>query len=472
MIDPPKTTPNRSEDIAVLAPLLKNLVARMEDQVPYAAILVTDETGERVRAGTTEEQVGESTPSQGAVISVHTGHGTIEASVDVLTEAALTKAADQTVARALQVGIGAHAPEPGPAVTQSFSTPEAIPYDSVSMGDKLARARLFRDQAHARDARVVNAFGMVSHTRSRELFVNRAKTLFQDLRRTQAVVGVTLNADGHPAALVDGRGRRGGWEVAQLPDGLIDQLVRDCSGVAGAPRLKAGYYDCIFSPEFSGIFAHEAFGHGTEADMFLKKRSKGEEFLGQPVAAPTVNMYDDPDLPDAAASYHFDHEGQLASRTQILEKGVLVRPITDMHTAHTLGIPRTANGRRESFSRKAYTRMSNTFFGTGKHDFEQMLADIEYGFYLERPSNGMEDPKNWGIQLEGHMASEIANGKLTGRVFSPVIVTGYVPELLTSISMVGKEREITGLGMCGKGYKEWVKVTDGGPLLRLKARLA
>ncbi len=472
LIDTRKTALNPTEGIAALAPLLQSLIARMEAQVPYAAILVTDEAGERVRAGSTEEQVGEITPSRGAVISVHTGHGTIEASVDVLTEAALTAAADQVVARSLESGLGDHAPDPGPTMTQSFFTPEDLPYDAVPLADKLARARSFRDRAHANDTRVVNAFGMVSHTRSRELFVNRAKTLFQDLRRTQAVVGVTLTADGHPAALIDGRGRRGGWEAAELPDGLIDQLVKDCGSVAGAPRLKAGYYDCIFSPEFSGIFAHEAFGHGTEADMFLKKRSKGEEFLGQPVAAPTVNMYDDPDLPDAAASYHFDHEGQLASRTQILEKGVLVKPITDMHTAHTLGIPRTANGRRESFSRKAYTRMSNTFFGTGDHGFDAMLADIEYGFYLERPSNGMEDPKNWGIQLEGHMASEIVNGKLTGRVFSPVIVTGYVPELLKSITMVGKEREITGLGMCGKGYKEWVKVTDGGPLLRLKARLA
>jgi TldD protein len=38
--------------------------------------------------------------------------------------------------------------------------------------------------------------------------------------------------------------------------------------------------------------------------------------------------------------------------------------------------------------------------------------------------------------------------------------------------MIGNELKISGLGMCGKGWKEWVKVTDGGPYLRLKARLA
>jgi TldD protein len=444
----------------------------MEQRVPYAAILVTDEGGERIHMGSAEEQVAQTIPHRGAVITVHTGRGTVECAVDVLTKAALETAAEQAMERAEAVGIHGEGPHPGPIMDERFATPEEIPYHQVPLADKVARARQIRDQVQATDGRVVNAFGMVSHTRSRELFVNRNKRLFQDLKRTQAVAGVTVRNNGGPAALIDGRGRRGGWEAAEISSELIERLVTDCSHIAGAERLKPGEYDCIFSPEFSGIFAHEAFGHGTEADMFPKKRSKGEAFLGKSVADSQVNMYDDPDLPGAAASYHFDHEGQIASRTQIIEKGVLVRPITDMHTAHTLGIPRTANGRRESFSHKAYTRMSNTFFGTGNHQFNDMLADIEYGFFLERPSNGMEDPKNWGIQLEGHMASEIVNGKLTGRVFSPVIVTGYVPDLLSSITMVGNEREISGLGMCGKGYKEWVKVTDGGPYLRLKARLA
>ncbi len=462
-------------DIESLADHLSALVTQMEARVPYAAVLVTDETGEQVRMGTSSEQVAETPPHRGAVITAHTGRSMIEASVDDLSPEGLSRAADAVVARAEDIGIDEDAPviATGPATAQRFATEEHTPYAAVSLDRKVDRAREIRQQIQAAgDARVVSAFGLISHVRSRELFINRNKRLYQDLKRTQAVAGVTVSQDGDQAALVDGRGQRGGWEATGLPDELIPKLVDDCLRIAGAPRLSAGTYDCVFSPEFSGIFAHEAFGHGTEADMFLKKRSRGEDFLGKPVASGSVDMFDDPSLPGAAASYYFDHEGQLASPTQIIEKGVLVRPITDLGTAHTLGIARTANGRRENFSRKAYTRMSNTYFGTGSHQLDEMVADIDYGFYLERPSNGMEDPKSWGIQLEGYMASEIRDGKLTGRVFSPVIVTGYVPDLLQSISMVGTTREITGLGMCGKGYKEWVKVTDGGPHLRLKARLA
>ena len=66
---------------------------------------------------------------------------------------------------------------------------------------------------------------------------------------------------------------------------------------------------------------------------------------------------------------------------------------------------------------------------------------------------------------------EIEHGKLTGKVVAPVIMTGYVPDLLGSISMASRDRRVDGNGACGKGYKEWVKVADGGPYLKMKARL-
>src|SRR5690606_12256421 len=154
------------------------------------------------------------------------------------------------------------------------------------------------------------------------------------------------------------------------------------------------------------------------------------------------------------------------------EKGVLKRPMTDLISATKLGVARTANGRRESVARKAYTRMSNTFFGPGQGTLEDLVARVDDGLLVRRSRNGMEDPKGWGIQCETYLAEEIKGGKRTGRVFGPVVITGYVPDLLQSIDGVSADVHISGLGMCGKGYKEWVKVTDGGPALKLKARIA
>ena len=83
----------------------------------------------------------------------------------------------------------------------------------------------------------------------------------------------------------------------------------------------------------------------------------------------------------------------------------------------------------------------------------------------------MEDPKNWGIQCMVSIAREIRDGKLTGKIFSPIVLTGYVPDLLKSITMMSPDVKLEGGGMCGKGYKEWVKVSDGGPYIKARIRL-
>ena len=56
-------------------------------------------------------------------------------------------------------------------------------------------------------------------------------------------------------------------------------------------------------------------------------------------------------------------------------------------------------------------------------------------------------------------------------LFRSVVMSGSVPELLKSISMVSDHIKITGSGMCGKGYKEWVRVSDGGSALKVRVKL-
>ena len=459
-------------DIYTLKPLLKELVSDMEKKVPYACALAMETLGERVVVMTKESHVEPLDPSKGVVLTVFTGEQFIEYATGDLSRDSLLRASKELVRMAELAGIkGSVTIDPGEKLEKDWDVPEVIPNGSVSLTDKVNRCSVYREKLQDMDKRIVNAASVYAYTRNRELYVNRNKALFQDLKRGQAIVQALMRDGDDNAQLHAGDSHQGGYENSTIPAGKFEELVRDCGRILGAPRLTPGFYDCIFSPEFAGITAHEAFGHGTEADMFLKDRCRGAEYMGRDVGSQLVNMFDSPAEAGEAASFFFDHEGQLASRTQIIKDGILVSPITDLNSATRLKIPRTANGRRESYERKAYARMTNTFFGAGKDTYEDMLASIESGYLLTRPSNGMEDPKGWGIQLEGYIAEEIKGGKLTGKVYTPVIVTGYVPDVLHSISMVGAKSTIYGLGYCGKGHKEWVKVTDGGPYLKLKARL-
>ena len=449
----------------------------MEKTVPYAAAWAQDTSGERLWLDSREARAEALERQRGLVLTVFTGRSFLEYAANGINTAdfcdRLTAGAQALVAAALGEGILPEAADldPGRPLQQTFTVPVQIPPQEVTLSAKMARLQEVRDDLQRREPRLVNALAAYAHVRVCELFVNRQRCLYQELPRTQVVAQVVLREGEHSARLHGGHCYQGGFEHAVFPETARERLLRDAGRILGAPRLTPGTYDCIFSPDFAGIFAHEAFGHGTEADLFLQRRSRGQQYLGKPVASPLVDLYDSPARPGQAASYFFDHEGKLAEETKIIDQGILKRPLTDLHSAWRFGLPRSANGRRESYARKVYARMSNTYFGPGEHSFEAMLADIEHGFFLDHPSNGMEDPKGWGIQLEGLYAEEIRGGRLTGKVFSPVIVTGYVPDLLHSITMMGPRVEISGLGMCGKGHKEWVKVSDGGPFVRLRARL-
>jgi TldD protein len=128
-------------------------------------------------------------------------------------------------------------------------------------------------------------------------------------------------------------------------------------------------------------------------------------------------------------------------------------------------VPRSSNGRAESFDHKVFSRMTNTFFEPGKGSKDAMLRRIKDGLLLHSSSGGMEDPMGWGIQIQGITAEEVKGGKPTGRLFYEAGMTGFLPDVLKNIRAVSKEFEIAGAGRCGKGHHDWVRVAEGGPYL-------
>ena len=253
-------------------------------------------------------------------------------------------------------------------------------------------------------------------------------------------------------------------------DGL--GVVDDALELLKAERIEPGEYEIITHPSITGLIAHEAFGHGVEMDMFVKNRAKSRLYINKPVASPLVNMHDGAAATYCCASYFFDDDGVLGQDTLIIDKGILKTGICDVIAANELKTKATGNSRRESPYRKAYTRMTNTFFEPGESNLEDMIKSVKHGYMLFETNNGMEDPKNWNIQCVADYGKEIKDGKFTGKIVSPVVMSGYVPDLLMSISMVSKDFEVIGAGHCGKGHKEWVPVSDGGPYLKARCKLS
>lgn len=248
-------------------------------------------------------------------------------------------------------------------------------------------------------------------------------------------------------------------------------LIKDGRALLDSEKPSAGEYDIITTPDITGIIAHEAFGHGVEMDMFVKNRAKAQQYLGKRVASEIINMHDGAIPFENSSSYFFDDEGILAQDTLIIKNGILQTGIADTLSALKLNITPTGNGKRESYKRKAYTRMTTTYFERGKSNLDDMIATIKKGILVSNAYSGMEDPKNWGMQAIALIGKEIVDGKVTSKVFSPIYMSGNVLDILQSASLTSHDFELFGSGYCCKGYKEKVKTVDGGPYLKVKVNI-
>ena len=470
--EPPIFAPRSLQELSYeeIEAVLSDLVKDLDSRSLYASAQYEEWEGFSVRANDRDLSVSPTPRRSGVVFQAYDGHHFREASTDRVDRDSLRR-----VARGLQDQLErppAHAArlDAGTPLVANRRTSCEIDPAGIPVSEWKQAAQQYRDRAAAIDERIRSVTAGVETSRRFKIFVNRSRRLRQEL------IGATSGmfafaADGKNTGQSWVRNRQqGGFEITALDDARFEEFNRILDDSLRSERITPGDYEIISAPEVTGLLAHESFGHGVEYDQFIKGRAKAAQFLNKRVAPPNVQIYDDPGYPGAHGSYFFDDEGMPAEKTQIVRDGVFVQPLTDLFSSLEGSAKRTPNGRRESFARKAYARMSNTYFGSGTDRIEDMIASVDDGMYLQGFQSGMEDPHGWGIQLTCHRAYEIKNGELTGRVFSPIGVTGYVPDILESISMVSDAFELTP-GTCGKGHKENVPVTDGGPHLKFRATL-
>ncbi|MFZ4384828.1 MAG: TldD/PmbA family protein [Chloroflexota bacterium] len=457
---------------------LPDVIAELERSVPYASALATSSSGVRLALRDSEQGVSRRDPSAGVVLTASDGYEIEEVAVGATDEASVRDASRRLLEGLRRTRGGGRERnrvplnlEPGDRLSADYVTPVVISPDSLSLAEKLARFEDLRQRARKIDSRVVQAMARYGDAVETKVFVNRARFITEVVHR--ATLNVTVFVSDGNARRYNwlSRGGTGGLESLEVDEGALANVTEIAVALLGAKPMEPGVYDSVVDPSVAGILAHEAFGHGVETDMFLKGRARGAHYIGKRVGSDLVTIVDDPTVPGANGTYYIDDEGQSASPTCIIRDGILLGGLSDLYSATRLGIARTANGRRESFERKPYARMSNTFFTPGTHSVEEVLASLDHGMYICQGANGMEDPKGWGIQVGAHFAREYRHGKPTGVLYAPVSITGYVPDVLGDVTMVANDFHLHP-GGCGKGWKEYITVGDGGPHVRTRLQLA
>ncbi len=461
--------------------IIKELVDRLSIKYKFVSILGVDTTGKSFRVSRSGTSIEDSMwTERGFVVRVYQDNMYSEYAFNEITHENLDQIEQEIIIKTnisekiknnSFVRLTKYALLEEEEINGSFVKNKDINTDVLDLQLIVDKLNQIKDNALKKSELLVNIIVGFEQVNISKIYISNKKNLEQSYSwGTSTVVPVVRKGDNNKY-FYEGFSSLNPMELLDQVELAYEDVIDKATALLDAKRVTPGVYDVICAPDITGLIAHEAFGHGVEMDMFVKNRAKAVEYLDKAVASTLVTMHDGAKSAEEVSSYFFDDEGTLAQDTIVIDKGILKTGISDVISALRLNTKPTGNGKRQSYDRKAYSRMTNTFFDGGKDKVSDMIKSIEFGYLLTGMMSGMEDPKNWGIQCVAMIGEEIKDGKLTGNIVTPVIMTGYVPDLLKSITMMSEKVELFGTGVCGKGHKELVKASDGGPYIKAKVRL-
>ena len=246
----------------------------------------------------------------------------------------------------------------------------------------------------------------------------------------------------------------------------LEELIReDLDYNENAVPVEPGEYTCIFSPAVTGVFAHESFGHKSEADFMVgDENMKREWAIGTRVGAELLNIVDT-GMEEGSGYVPFDDEGTRAKKTYLIRDGILSGRLHSAMTAAALKEELTGNARAVSFQFEPIVRMTATYVEPGKSTKEELIAGVEKGIYISDYNHGSGMST---FTIAPNKAYMIRDGQLAEPVKISVI-TGNVMHTLHEIDGLSAEFELCSfaLGGCGKMEQFPLRVGMGGPYMRV-----
>jgi len=246
----------------------------------------------------------------------------------------------------------------------------------------------------------------------------------------------------------------------------IASVARRAVELLKAPPCAGGQYTVVLDQELAGVFAHEAFGHLSEAD-FLYENPKMRDLmhLGRTMGVAELNIIDDGSLGRTIGTHAFDDEGTPTGATALITDGVLTAHLHSLETAAKMGEKPTGNARAIGRGYEPIVRMTNTYIAGGKLSFDELIADIDDGIYAKGMFGGQTMMEMF--TFSAGYGYRVRKGRVCELV-RDVVLTGNVFETLHAMDGFGNDFALCEkTGGCGKGGQSPLPVTSGSPHLRI-----
>src|SRR3990167_5161171 len=150
----------------------------------------------------------------------------------------------------------------------------------------------------------------------------------------------------------------------------------------------------------------------------------------------------------------------------LIKNGILTNRLHSRETAVKMHEKPTGNAMAISYAAEPIVRMTNTYIEPRDWTFEKILEDTPDGIYCIGSMGGMTNMEMFTFSAAE--AFRISNGKLAERL-RDVVLTGNVFQTLMDIDAIGNDMSLYGgLGGCVKGGQSPLRVSDGGPHIRIR----
>jgi TldD protein len=449
---------------------LRPILTALSAHTPYVEVMAESSRGTRLRHDRQATSFRYSPRLHGAIFRAWDGAAWVEAATSRLDTASL-KAVQEALRHRLATPRGV-APPPGrPAEGSASATAKAIrPISDWTLEDRIARAKLVFGWATSVPG-IENAIVSLSDLHDERLFLNSVGARrFQSIDRlTSAVVPLAIEG-GKVEFDYLSSGGTGGVEVYEkITEERVQHTAREAKTLLTAKAGPTGRMTVLLDPGTAGTFAHESFGHGTEADQLLRDRSYLKPLLGQVVGPECLTLVDDGSRAGDWGSIFFDDEGFPSQRTVLVEKGRFIEVLHDRTSAAEMHRKPTGNCRRADFLSRPFVRMTNTLVEPSDWSLEELLEEAKTGVLLETCTSGIEDPLGGQMQIKVKKGHLIEKGERTSVVPS-MALSGRVVDVLKAIRGVSgaKDFEVQP-GMCGKGHTDLLPTGTGGAYLLSEA---
>ncbi|MCI4346657.1 MAG: TldD/PmbA family protein [Thermoplasmata archaeon] len=445
-------------------------LARIAKVASYAEALAESSSGSGLRLDKNQVSLYSLPSLKGVAFRAWTGSLWVDAAASGLDAKSVGEAAEELASRCSRGGSSVPAPGVAPSGHGEARTAAHRPLGDVPVEEQVAWAKHCFTTAGTVPG-ILNTIVNETSLSNERLFLSTSGA-----RRHQVVERASTAVI--PLAIENGKveydlllhGATGGWEsLAYNTDERIIEAAKNARALLTAPQPPSGTLTVLLDPSTAGTFAHESFGHGTEADQFLRDRSYLKAHLGERVGPECLTLADDGALPGAWGSFFFDDEGTPTQRTVMVDKGEFVEVLHDRETAAAMHRKPTGNARRADFLSREFVRMTNTLVDPGDWSFEELLEEAKDGILLEVCTSGMEDPLGGQMQIKVKRGHLIQHGEL-GAPVSAMALSGKVLDFLRNVKGVGrKEYFDVSPGYCGKGHTDHLPAGTAGSYLLSEA---